>query len=72
VGVRASKSLIDILTAAFEELSRYPQAAKRCDHIHTGYRCRRVQRHVVYCRTTDNGIAIIRILHERMDTIRHV
>lgn len=71
-GLEQANRYIDILTAAFEELGRYPQAAKLCDHIRKGYRCRSVQRHVVYFRVTDNGIAMIRILHGRMDAIRHV
>jgi len=35
-------------------------------------RRRNVERHMIYFRITDYGIAIIRILHERMDAPHHL
>ena len=62
----------DLLTAAFQMLSEAPKSAPACDHIRPGYRRRNVERHMIYFRITDYGIAIIRILHERMDAPRHL
>jgi toxin ParE1/3/4 len=41
-------------------------------HIRRGYRGRNVERHMIYFRITDYGIAIIRVLHERMDAPHHL
>jgi toxin ParE1/3/4 len=62
----------DIMTAAFDELAQAPNTAAACDHIRPGYRSRRVERHVIYFRITTYGIAIVRILHDRMDAPRNL
>jgi toxin ParE1/3/4 len=62
----------DFLTAAFAELAQSPKMAPACDHIRPGYRRRSVEQHVIYFRITNYGIAVIRILHERMDVSRHL
>ena len=62
----------DLLAAAFAELAQSPKIAPACDHIRPGYRRRCVERHMIYFRITDYGIAVIRILHDRMDAPRHL
>lgn len=71
-GIEQANRYTDLLTAAFEELSQSPSAAPTCEHIRSGYRRRSVERHVIYFRITDYGIAVIRILHEKMDVQRHL
>jgi toxin ParE1/3/4 len=71
-GLEQANRYIDILTLAFAELARSPQMAPACDHIRPSYRRRSVERHMIYFRITDYGIAIIRILHDRMDAPRHL
>jgi toxin ParE1/3/4 len=61
-----------ILAGHFSELARSPKTAPSCDHIRLGYRRRSVERHMVYFKITDYGIAIVRILHSRMDAPRHL
>ena len=63
---------IDMLTTAFAELAAQPKTATACDHIRPGYRRRCVEQHMIYFRITTYGIAIIRILHERMDSLRYL
>ena len=63
---------IDMLTAAFVELAGAPMIAMACDHIRSGYRRYNVGRHMIYFRVTPYGIAIIRILHDRMEAARHL
>jgi toxin ParE1/3/4 len=41
-------------------LAEAPKSAPACDHIRSGYRRRNVERHMIYFRITDYGIAIIR------------
>ena len=60
------------MTAAFDVLADAPKSAPACDHIRAGYRHRSVERHVVHFKIAAYGIAIVRVLHERMDAPRHL
>lgn len=60
------------LTTMCASLAEFPLQAQSCAHIRPGYRRRGVERHVIYFRPTGYGVAIIRILHERMDAPRHL
>lgn len=71
-GVEQANRYIDFLTAAFAELAQSPKTASSCEHIRPGYRRRGVERHTIYFRVTDYGIAVIRVLHDRMDASRHL
>ena len=71
-GLEQADRYTDLLTAAFQVLAESPKSAPACDHIRQGYRRRNVERHMIYFRVTDYGIAIIRVLHDRMDASRHV
>ena len=71
-GVKQADRYIDNLEAAFAKLADSPKVAPACDHIRPGYRRRSVERHMVYFRITAYGIAIIRILHDRVDAPRHL
>lgn len=71
-GVEQAVRYIDLLTRAFASLAASPRAAPACDHIRPGYRRGSVERHMIYFRATDYGIAVVRVLHERMDAPRHL
>ncbi len=71
-GVVQANRYIDLLSGAFDELVELPGIGPACDHIRPGYRRRHAERHMIYFRVTDYGIAIIRILHDRMDAPRHL
>jgi toxin ParE1/3/4 len=71
-GIEQANRYTDFLTAAFAELAQSPEAAPACDYIRPGYRRRSVERHMIYFRITSYGIAVIRILHDRMDALRHL
>ncbi len=71
-GSKQANRYIDILTLAFGELAESPKTAPTCDQIRLGYRRRHVERHMIYFRETTYGIAIIRILHDRMEAARHL
>lgn len=62
----------DLIEAACADLAEAPQRAPSCDKIRTGYRRRIVEQHVIYFRVTRYGIAVVRILHQRMDAGRHL
>jgi toxin ParE1/3/4 len=71
-GVEQANRYTDILTTIFAELAQSPKTAPACDQIRPGYRRRSVERHMIYFRIMAYGIAIIRILHDRMDAPRHL
>jgi toxin ParE1/3/4 len=58
---------LDLLTEACAVLARSPTIAPSCDHIQPGYRRWPVERHVIDVRVAEYGIAVIRVLHDRMD-----
>lgn len=71
-GVAQAERYIDQLNACFEVLVQAPFSAPACDHIRPGYRRQPVERHVVYYRTGQDRVNVVRILHERMDAPRHL
>jgi toxin ParE1/3/4 len=71
-GVEQAERYTDSLTMAFHVLAESPQSAPGCDHIREGYRRRNVERHMIYFRITDYGIAIIRVLHGQMNAPHHL
>lgn len=71
-GARQADRYINTLTAAFAELAQAPESFPACDAIRPGYRRRTVERHAVYYRIADYGVAIVRILHDRMDAPRNL
>lgn len=71
-GLDQAERYTDSLTTAFQVLAESPKSAPACNHIRQGYcRCN-VEQHMIYFRITDYGIAIIRVLHGRMDAPRHL
>ncbi|MCL2716610.1 MAG: type II toxin-antitoxin system RelE/ParE family toxin [Alphaproteobacteria bacterium] len=62
----------DLIETACACLAAAPQRAKDCSAIRSGYRRSIVGEHFIYFRPATYGIAIIRILHQRMDQVRHL
>ncbi|WP_122604137.1 type II toxin-antitoxin system RelE/ParE family toxin [Pseudomonas viridiflava] len=71
-GVGQANHYVDIITEAFAELEKKKKTAPACDHIRSGYRRRSIERHVIYFRATEYGIAVIRVLRDRMDVSRYI
>ena len=71
-GMEQADRYIESVTSAFVDLATSPKTAPTCDHIRPGYRRLRVARHMIYFQLTDYGIAVVRILHDRMDASRHL
>lgn len=60
----------DLIEAACAALAEHPLQGQDCSFIRPGYRRRGVERHVIYYQPTDTGIAVVRILHQKMDAGR--
>lgn len=61
-----------LIEAACADLAEAPQQSQSCANIRPSYRRRSVEHHVIYFRPTIYGIAVVRILHQRMDTARQL
>ena len=62
----------EIIEAACATLANAPFQSQNCATIRPGYRRRNVEQHAIYFRQASYGIAVIRILHQRMDQPRHL
>lgn len=71
-GVAQSERYVDAIVDAFADVAQFPKSASTCDHIRQGYRRRVVEHHVIYFRVMSYGIAVIRVLHVRMDASRYI
>ncbi|QJU57796.1 type II toxin-antitoxin system RelE/ParE family toxin [Sphingomonas sp. AP4-R1] len=71
-GLAQAMRYTDLIEAACADLAEAPQHAQDCSHIRPGYRRRGIGQHVIYFRPTGFGIAVVRVLHQRMDVARHL
>lgn len=71
-GLTQAMRYTDLIEAACANLAEAPQQAQGCTNIRPGYRRRSVEQHVIYFRPAPYGIAVVRILHQRMDAARHL
>ncbi len=67
-----TEKYIDDLAVAFDLLITNHRLGKSCDKIRPGYRKHPTLRHVIYYRKVDDGIEIIRVLHDHQLAARHV
>lgn len=63
---------VDSLAKVLAELASFPEMSSSCAHIRAGYRNWHFERHMIYFCQTDYGIAVIRILHDRMNALNHL
>jgi toxin ParE1/3/4 len=57
---------------ALVRLAEQPRLGRSCDDIRPGYRKFRTGSHFVFYRLIDDGIDVVRILHESMDCEEHL
>jgi toxin ParE1/3/4 len=60
------------LDASFHLLAEEPHRGRACDDIRPGYYKYHVGRHLIFYRSSPDGVEIIRILHDRMDIEAHL
>lgn len=57
---------------AIEAIASDTRKGRACDDVRPGYRKYPAGSHVLFYRTSDAGIDVVRILHERMDFEQHL
>ncbi|MGH8184669.1 MAG: type II toxin-antitoxin system RelE/ParE family toxin [Rhodanobacteraceae bacterium] len=71
-GLQQAERYVAAIESTCVRLADAPDSAHDCGYIRAGYRRAAVLQHMVYFRVEDYGIAVVRILHQRMDEARHL
>ncbi|SEC57185.1 toxin ParE1/3/4 [Paramicrobacterium humi] len=69
---RQAETYISEIRFAIERVAERPNRGRGCDEIREGYRRYSIGSHLIFYVERDNGIDVIRILHQRMDPTRHM
>jgi toxin ParE1/3/4 len=71
-GLEQAETYIRQLWKDIQTLADNPSLGRECAEVRPGYRKYPSGSHVLFYRLTDDGINVVRILHERMDYERHI
>lgn len=71
-GLKRAIQYIEDIDKAFKELANNPMLARNYDHVRPGLRAYSVVSHIVFFKSSDTKITIIRVLHKSMDVARHL
>ncbi len=71
-GRRQAKTYLRALNRAFKTLAKNPELGRRYDEVYGGLRVYPSGKHLIFYFATDQGIDIVRVLHERMDIPTHL
>lgn len=69
--VRAEKYILE-LHETFRRLAAFPDLGRDASHIRPGYQKIEAASHSVFYRKTEDGVLIVRVLHQHMDFERHL
>ena len=53
-------------------VAAHPRIGRRYDEVQEGLHRFEYERHSIYYRLSDDGILVLRLLHQRMDPARHL
>lgn len=70
-GIRQARHYLNGLRDVCTDLAKNPDTGKIRDDLYTGLRVYPSGKHLVFYLTVENGIDVVRILHERMDSTLH-
>jgi toxin ParE1/3/4 len=71
-GQKQADFYLEQLETAFYSLLDNPYLGKSREDIRLGYRSLVVEKHLIFYRLTEEKLEIMRILHDRMDVMRHL
>jgi len=71
-GVDTAEAYLRDIKRAAETVANDPRRGRACDDVRAGYRKFSVGAHVLFFKTFENKVVIVRILHQRMDFERHL
>ncbi len=71
-GLARARTYVHALHDTFQQLAEFPELGRKASHIRLAYLRMDSGSHVIFNQKRENGILIIRILHERMDFLPHL
>lgn len=71
-GERQAEAYIGLIKEGVDAIAENPAVGRPCDDVRPGYRRYLVGSHVLFYRVRTDDVAVIRILHQRMDVERHL
>ncbi|MBN8578752.1 MAG: type II toxin-antitoxin system RelE/ParE family toxin [Cytophagales bacterium] len=58
---------VNLIFDEIEYVSKNSTQGRDFSHIRKNYRCSKVKSHLIFYKITEEGIEVIRVLHQRMD-----
>lgn len=71
-GANQAEIYISELRTAMERVAEDPRRGQTCDSLRINYRRYAVGRHLIFYVESEQGIDVIRVLHQRMDPTLHL
>ncbi|HSR67285.1 MAG TPA: type II toxin-antitoxin system RelE/ParE family toxin [Acidobacteriota bacterium] len=71
-GGRQAEAYVADLKKSFEMLASTPALGRSRDEVRPGFRSFPIREHLIFYRPEESGIAVARILHQRMDVDTHL
>jgi len=70
-GIKQARRYRDGLEKIFRRLAEYPNSGRSAGHLAPGLRRMNFESHVIFFLRDEDGVLIVRVLHQRMDFERH-
>lgn len=71
-GLEQARCYRDELGACFDQLAGNPKLGRRVEQLGVGLRRYEHRSHIIFYQQTGEGLLIVRVLHYRMDAVRHL
>jgi len=71
-GIRQARQYVERLRDVCADLARTPDIGKIRDELYAGLHVYPSGKHLIFYLVVDNGIDVVRVLHERMDSRLHL
>lgn len=71
-GLAQARTYVEALHTACQNLADFPHLGRNAAYIRPGMLRLESGSHVIFYRRAEGGIVVLRILHERMDFLRHL
>lgn len=67
-----AKTYLRALSRTFKALAKKPELGRVYDEVYAGLRVYPSGKHLIFYFVTEEGIDVVRVLHERMDIPAHI
>ena len=71
-GIEQAEDYVRLIRAAIETITLRPRKGRSCEAIRAGYWKYPAASHVIFYKSAEDGVEVVRILHKRMDFTRHL